>query len=94
MTGVGINQDHQIISKPRILDAGVLAASSALLGSLQHPIYLIEITWFSELCQSKLAIAKEHHEGIWQVSKSDAAIHRQSMTVPSWPTIQGLIFAA
>src|ERR1700740_1808799 len=43
MSRMGINQDHQIISETRILDEGVLATASALLGSLQHPIYLIEI---------------------------------------------------
>jgi len=29
MTGMGINQDHQIIRKTRILDEGVLAALMA-----------------------------------------------------------------
>ncbi len=43
MSLVGIDQDHQIVSKSRIFDIGVLALVSGLLRSLQHPVHLIEV---------------------------------------------------
>src|SRR5438876_2946022 len=43
MPRVGIHQDHQIVSKPRILDAGVLAVACHLFCPLEHSVYLGEV---------------------------------------------------
>src|SRR6266481_5642913 len=43
MPRVGIHQDHQIVSKTRILDAGVLAVACHLFCPLEHSVYLGEV---------------------------------------------------
>ena len=43
MSRVGVDQDHQIICKPRILDVGVLAEARGLFRPLQHAINLGEV---------------------------------------------------
>jgi hypothetical protein len=43
MSREGVDQDHQIVSKSRIFDVGVLALASDLPGSLQHSVHLIEV---------------------------------------------------
>src|ERR1700694_3608804 len=43
MSRVGIDQDHQIIGKPCVLDVGVLAAARHLLRPLEHPVHLGEV---------------------------------------------------
>ena len=43
MPRVGVHQDHQIVSKTRILDVGVLAVACDLLCPLEHPVYLVEV---------------------------------------------------
>src|SRR5262249_11533202 len=43
MSTVCVDQDHQIVSKARILDPGVLAVACRLLRPLEHTVYLIEV---------------------------------------------------
>src|SRR5580704_17899498 len=43
MSLVGVDQDHQIVSEPRVFDVGVLAISHDLPRLLQHLIHLIEV---------------------------------------------------
>src|SRR5262245_25398314 len=43
MTTVCVDQDHQIVSKTRILDVGVFAVACGLLCSFKHTVYLIEV---------------------------------------------------
>src|ERR1700745_3608238 len=43
MSRIGVDQDHQIVGKTRVLDVGVLAGARSLLRPLQHPIHLIEV---------------------------------------------------
>jgi hypothetical protein len=43
MSRVGVDQDHQIICKPCILDAGVLAEARGFFRSLQHSVDLVEV---------------------------------------------------
>src|SRR5271166_90142 len=43
MSLVGVDQDHQIVSEPRIFDVGVLALARGLLRPLQHPVHLGEV---------------------------------------------------
>jgi len=40
---VGVDQDHQIIGKTCVLDAGVLAVTRGLSRSLQHFVHLVEV---------------------------------------------------
>ena len=43
MTFVGVDQDHQVVSEPRVFDVGVLAVAGDLPRSLQHLVHLIEV---------------------------------------------------
>src|SRR5215469_3225403 len=43
MARVGIDQDHQIVSKTRVLDVGEPAAACHLLRPLEHPVHLGEV---------------------------------------------------
>src|ERR1700756_4327866 len=43
MTFVGVDQDHQVVSEPRVFDIGVLAVASDFPRSLQHLVHLIEV---------------------------------------------------
>src|SRR5258708_36911064 len=43
MSLVGVDQDHQIVSEPRIFDVGVLAIARDLPRPLQHLVHLIEV---------------------------------------------------
>src|SRR6516165_2538919 len=43
MSRVGIEQDHQIVSKTRVLDVGEPAAACHLLRPLEHPVHLSEV---------------------------------------------------
>src|SRR6516225_10205156 len=43
MARVGIDQDHQIVGKTRVLDVGEPAAACHLLRPLEHPVHLGEI---------------------------------------------------
>src|ERR1700722_2915083 len=43
MPPMGVDQDHQVVSEPRIFDMGVLALACDLPRPLQHPIYLVEV---------------------------------------------------
>src|SRR5262244_2123635 len=43
MSRVGVDQDHQVVSEPRILDPGVLAVAGCLLRPLKHTVHLIEV---------------------------------------------------
>src|ERR1700751_4586919 len=43
MSRVGVDQDHQIICKPCILDVGVLAEARGLFRPLQHAVNLGEV---------------------------------------------------
>ena len=43
MSRVGVDQDHQIICKPCILDVGVLAEARGLFRLLQHAVNLGEV---------------------------------------------------
>src|SRR6516164_4370345 len=43
MSRVGINQDHQIVSKTRVLDVGEPAAACHLLRPLERPVHLSEV---------------------------------------------------
>jgi hypothetical protein len=40
---VGVDQDHQIVRKTRVLDVGVLAIACYLLRPLKHPIHLVKV---------------------------------------------------
>ena len=40
---IGVDQNHQIVSEPRIFDIGVFAIAGDLPRSLQHSIHLIEV---------------------------------------------------
>src|SRR5246127_3348261 len=66
-TRIGVNQDHQIVNKTRVLDEGVLAGARSLLRPLQHPIHLIEVEiaeqWrdHSALRDASLTIGFEHN---------------------------------
>ena len=40
---MGVDQDHQIVSKTRLLDVSVLAAVRRLLRPLEHSIDLVEV---------------------------------------------------
>src|SRR6185295_19529981 len=40
--GIGVDQDHQIISKAAVLNVGVLATSRYLFGPFKHALYLRE----------------------------------------------------
>jgi hypothetical protein len=43
MSRVGVDQDHQVVGEPRILDPGVLAVAGCLLRPLKHAVHLIEV---------------------------------------------------
>src|SRR5215475_7508169 len=43
MSTICVDQDHQIVSKTRILDPCVLAVARGLLCSLKHTVHLIEV---------------------------------------------------
>src|SRR6516225_6717532 len=43
MTFVGVDQDHQVVSEPRIFDIGVLAVACDFPRSFQHFVNLIEV---------------------------------------------------
>jgi hypothetical protein len=40
---MGVDQDHQVVSEPRIFDIGVLAVACDFPRSLQHFVHLIEV---------------------------------------------------
>src|SRR6516225_4157625 len=42
-SGIRIHQNHQIVSEPRVLHISVGPVASYFLGSLQHPVDLIEV---------------------------------------------------
>jgi site-specific DNA recombinase len=66
MSGVGVDQDHQIIGKPCVLDVGVLAVARGLFRPLQHPIHLGEVEVTEErrdhpaLRDAALTVGLEH----------------------------------
>src|SRR5215471_15921263 len=43
MSRMGVDQDHEIICKPRVLDARVCSISGGLLRPLEHTVHLIEV---------------------------------------------------
>src|SRR6187399_1033574 len=43
MPPVGVDQDHQIVSEPRVFDMSVLAIARDLPRPLQHPVHLVEV---------------------------------------------------
>ena len=40
---IAVDQDHQIVSEPRVFDVGVLAIPRDLPRSFKHPIHLVEV---------------------------------------------------
>jgi hypothetical protein len=42
-SGICIHQNHQVVSEPRVLKISVRPAAGYFLGSLQHPVDLIEV---------------------------------------------------
>src|SRR5215472_16065216 len=55
MSTVCVDQDHQIVSKTRILDVGVFAVACSLLCSLEHTVHLIEVD-ITEQCGDHSAL--------------------------------------
>ena len=43
VSAVGVDQDHQVVSEPRIFDIGVLAVACDFPRSFQHFVNLIEV---------------------------------------------------
>ena len=67
MPRVGVDQDHQVVSEPRIFNAGVLAVACGLLRPLQHPVHLGEVEVAEQrrdhpaLRNAPFAVGFEHH---------------------------------
>ena len=64
---IGVDQNHQIVSEPRIFDIGVFAIAGDLPRSLQHSIHLIEVEVteqgrdYSALWNALLARSLQHN---------------------------------
>ena len=91
MSLVGVDQDHQIVSEPRIFDVGVLAISRDLPRPLQHLVHLIEVKVAeqgrddSALWNALLARSLQHNlQKVHDVRVVDPPRHfRQQPVVPN-----------
>src|SRR6516225_6727814 len=43
LAGMSMDQHHQIVREPRVLDSSVLPKARVLLRPLEHPVYLVEV---------------------------------------------------
>src|SRR5215475_15168067 len=87
MTFVGVDQDHQVVSEPRIFDIGVLAVACDFPRSLQHFVHLIEVE-ITEQGREVGNVPYADHERVWvAVNQGQIEWSCSAVRIPSGGTM-------